>query len=69
MSSNLIPPPTTKRKEQYHQRQNKSKKPHLVSLLTPVILAAQEAEIRMMAVRGQPRQIVQETLSQKKSQI
>jgi hypothetical protein len=34
--------------------------------LTPVIPATQEAEIRRMAVRGQPRQIVQETLSWKK---
>jgi hypothetical protein len=33
--------------------------------LTPVILATQEAEIRRIAVRGQPRQIVRETLSQK----
>jgi hypothetical protein len=33
--------------------------------LTPVILATQEAEIRRMAVQGQPGQIVQETLSRK----
>jgi hypothetical protein len=32
--------------------------------LMPVILAAQEAEIRIV-VQGQPRQIVLETLSQK----
>jgi hypothetical protein len=31
-----------------------------------VILATQEAEIRRIAVRSQPRQIVHETLSQKK---
>jgi hypothetical protein len=31
----------------------------------PVILATQEAEIRRIIVRSQPRQIVQETLSQK----
>jgi hypothetical protein len=34
--------------------------------LTPVILATQEAEIRRIEVRSQPRQIVQEILSQKK---
>jgi hypothetical protein len=34
--------------------------------LTPVILAIQEAEIRRIEVGSQPRQIVQETLSQKK---
>jgi hypothetical protein len=33
--------------------------------LTPVILATQEAEIRRIAVEGQPRQIDHETLSQK----
>jgi hypothetical protein len=33
--------------------------------LTPVILAAQEAEIRRIAVQSQPRQIVLEMLSQK----
>jgi hypothetical protein len=31
----------------------------------PVILAAEEAEIRRIAVGSQPSQIVQETLSQK----
>jgi hypothetical protein len=31
--------------------------------LTPVILATQEAEIRRITVRSQPRQIVHETLS------
>jgi hypothetical protein len=31
----------------------------------PVILATQEAEIRRIAVRSQPRQIVHKTLSQK----
>jgi hypothetical protein len=31
--------------------------------LTPVILATQEAEIRRIAVRSQPMQIVHETLS------
>jgi hypothetical protein len=31
-----------------------------------VILATQEAEIRRITVRSQPRQIVRETLSQKK---
>jgi hypothetical protein len=31
----------------------------------PVILATQEAEIRKIMVRGQPRQIVLKTLSQK----
>jgi hypothetical protein len=36
--------------------------------LTPVILATQEAEIRRkMVVQSQPRQIVHETLSQKKT--
>jgi hypothetical protein len=34
----------------------------------PVILATQEAEIRMMAVQSQPGQIVHEALSQKKIQ-
>jgi hypothetical protein len=33
--------------------------------LTPVILVTQEAEIRRIEVRRQPRKIVQETLSQK----
>jgi hypothetical protein len=33
--------------------------------LTPVILAAQEAEIRRITVQSQPRQIVYKTLSQK----
>jgi hypothetical protein len=33
----------------------------------PVILATQEAEIRRIAVQSQPRQIVRETLSQKKT--
>jgi hypothetical protein len=33
--------------------------------LMPVILAIQEAEIRRIVVRSQPRQIVCETLSQK----
>jgi hypothetical protein len=33
--------------------------------LTPVILPIQEAEIRRITVRSQPRQIVWETLSQK----
>jgi hypothetical protein len=36
-------------------------------VLTPVILAAQEAEIRRITVWGQPRQIVCETLSWKYS--
>jgi hypothetical protein len=31
----------------------------------PVILATQEAEIRRISVQSQPRQIVEETLSQK----
>jgi hypothetical protein len=34
-------------------------------VLTPVILAAQEAEIRRITVQSHPRKIVQETLSQK----
>jgi hypothetical protein len=34
--------------------------------LKPVILATQEAEIRRLEVPRQPRQIVPETLSQKK---
>jgi hypothetical protein len=34
--------------------------------LMPIILATQEAEIRRIEVLGQPRQIVCETLSQKK---
>jgi hypothetical protein len=33
--------------------------------LTPVILATQKTEIRRIAVQGQPRQVVLETLSQK----
>jgi hypothetical protein len=33
--------------------------------LTPVILAAQEADIRRIEVRSQPGQVVLETLSQK----
>jgi hypothetical protein len=33
----------------------------------PVILATQEAEIRRIMVRSQPRQIVHETLSQKRN--
>jgi hypothetical protein len=33
--------------------------------LTPVILAIQEAEIRRIEVRSQPRQTVRKTLSQK----
>jgi hypothetical protein len=33
--------------------------------LTPVILATEEAEIRRIMVRRQPRQIVHKTLSQK----
>jgi hypothetical protein len=33
--------------------------------LMPVILATQEAEIRRIEVRSQPRQIVRETSSQK----
>jgi hypothetical protein len=32
----------------------------------PAILATQEAEIRRIGVRSQPRQIVHETLSQEK---
>jgi hypothetical protein len=35
----------------------------------PVILAAQEAEIKRITIQSQPRQIVCETLSLKKSQI
>jgi hypothetical protein len=34
--------------------------------LTPRILATCEAEIRRIAVQGQPRQIVRETLSRRK---
>jgi hypothetical protein len=34
-------------------------------MLTPVILAIQEAEIRRTAVQSQPRQIVSKTLSRK----
>jgi hypothetical protein len=34
--------------------------------LTPVILATQEAEIRRMAIRSQPGQILRKTLSGKK---
>jgi hypothetical protein len=33
--------------------------------LMPVILSSQEAEIRRIAIKSQPRQIVYETLSQK----
>jgi hypothetical protein len=33
--------------------------------LTSIILATQEAEIRRVVVRSQPKQIVQETLSRK----
>jgi hypothetical protein len=36
--------------------------------LMPVILAIQDAEIRRIKVRSQPRQIVQETLSGKNTQ-
>jgi hypothetical protein len=36
-----------------------------VLVLTPVILAIQEAEIRRIAVGSQPRQIVHKTLPQK----
>jgi hypothetical protein len=35
-------------------------------LLTPLILATQEAEIRRIMVRSQPRQIVRETFILKK---
>jgi hypothetical protein len=35
--------------------------------LTPVILATQEADISRILVQSQPRQIVLETLSQKKN--
>jgi hypothetical protein len=35
-------------------------------VLTPVILATQEAEIRRIKVQSQPGQIVHKTLSQKK---
>jgi hypothetical protein len=35
--------------------------------LTPVILATQEADIRRIAVRSQPGQIVCKTLSQRKA--
>jgi hypothetical protein len=35
----------------------------------PVILATQEAEIRRIGVQSQPRQIVHETLSQKKKKV
>jgi hypothetical protein len=34
--------------------------------LTPIILAAQEAEIKKILIQSQPGQIVHETLSQKK---
>jgi hypothetical protein len=34
--------------------------------LTPLLLATQEAEIRRIPVRSQPRQILRETLSQKR---
>jgi hypothetical protein len=34
--------------------------------LTPIILATQEAEIRRITVQSQPRQIIPETLSQKR---
>jgi hypothetical protein len=36
-----------------------------VLVLTPIILATQEAEIRRITVQNQPRQIVHETLSPK----
>jgi hypothetical protein len=36
---------------------------------TPIILATQEAEIRRTAVQSQPRQVIHETLSGKKSFI
>jgi hypothetical protein len=39
---------------------------HGCQWFTPVIPAIQEAEIRKMEVQSQPRQIIQETLSQKK---
>jgi hypothetical protein len=37
--------------------------------LIPVILATQEAEIRRIMVQSQPRQIIYETLSQKKGWV
>jgi hypothetical protein len=41
------------------------KKESQVPVVTPVILATQEAEIRRMEVQNHPRQIVGETLSRK----
>jgi hypothetical protein len=37
--------------------------------LTPVVLSTQEAEIRRIAVRSQPGQIVRKTLSRKKKAL
>jgi hypothetical protein len=44
-----------------------SKSVHGCGWLIPVIPATQEAETRRILVRSQPRQIVHETLSQKKT--
>jgi hypothetical protein len=46
-------------------RRSKSSRPAGCWWLVPVILASWEADIRRIEVRGQPRQIVHETLSPK----
>jgi hypothetical protein len=51
-------------KPQYYKKK-KDRQKGQAPWLTPVILATQEAEIRKIAVRSQPRQIVHETLSRK----
>jgi hypothetical protein len=58
LNSNAVPP----------KKKNKKKKTNLFARcqwLMPVILVTQEAEIRRISVRSQPRQIVCEILSQK----
>jgi hypothetical protein len=45
----------------------KKKRGSWVPVLTPIIPATQEEEIRRMVVQNQPRQIVHKTLSQKKT--
>jgi hypothetical protein len=55
--------PSTTKKEKNKQTNKK----HIVGRqwLIPAILVTQEAEIRRIVVRSQPRQIILETVSQK----
>jgi hypothetical protein len=48
-----------------NKKQNKHKKINGHRWLTPVILPTQEAEIRRVEVRGQPGQIIHETVFEK----